>query len=438
MKEVSISESILFRFSIITFIILSFTGCSTYSGLSKPVQSAYKRGDYAGAVAALDKTQVKKRDKLLYFLDKGALLHYAEKYEESNKAFAEAEDLADLLETKSATKEVGATVTNETLLNYAGEKYERLLINVFKMLNYAALEKWQGALVEVRRLNTMKEKLFQKEMKNVYKNPFSLFISAVLWSIRHHHNDAYIDYKKGFDLISHKEIFGPELLYLSKRLGGLHQDRWKEEFEGMEPKDPRGKKALIVFVIEGGLAPVLGSEETSFLDQKISLPVLQERSSRVASAKIFIDEEKKPILETKVLAQVSDMVSENLPHKRKVAGTRKVVKGVVKAGAQVATYEAIAKSGGKKSSKESADRKLAGFAAALLVGALFNATERADIRIWSTLPETWGAGKLELEPGEHQIRVRFYNEHDSPMGQEVTRTVDLKKRQNVFMIFRRL
>ena len=133
------------RIFIIGLLAIFIAGCGAYSGLSQPVQSAFMRGDYLQALAALDKAKVDKKDKLLYFLDKGALLHYAGEYEKSNEAFSEAEDLADQLETKSATKEVGATLTNETLLPYAGEKYERLLINVFKMLNYAALDEWDEA-----------------------------------------------------------------------------------------------------------------------------------------------------------------------------------------------------------------------------------------------------------------------------------------------------
>ena len=427
------------RIFIIGLLAIFLAGCGAYSGLSQPVQSAFMRGDYLQALAALDKAKVDKKDKLLYFLDKGALLHYAGEYEKSNEAFSEAEALADQLETKSATKEVGATLTNETLLPYAGEKYERLLINVFKMLNYAALDEWDEALIEVRRLNTMKEKLFQDEMKDVYKNPFSLYVSALLWSLKHHYNDAYIDYKKTYELTLDKELLAPEILSLSRRLGGLNQDQWLKEFEDLEAKALREDRALLVLVLEEGLPPILDSEETTFLDQKISLPILKKRDGKATIAKVFVDDGQEPVLTTKILARVSDMAEANLPHKRKISGMRKVAKGVVKAGAQVATYEAIAKSGGKDDSKEDkTDRKVAGLLGALLVGALFNATEKADVRIWSTLPETWQIGQCELEPGGHEITVRFYNEYGSEVGQSFQKGVDLKKRDNLFLIFHRL
>jgi len=89
------------RIFIIGLLAIFLAGCGAYSGLSQPVQSAFMRGDYLQALAALDKAKVDKKDKLLYFLDKGALLHYAGEYEKSNEAFSEAEALADQLETKS-------------------------------------------------------------------------------------------------------------------------------------------------------------------------------------------------------------------------------------------------------------------------------------------------------------------------------------------------
>jgi uncharacterized protein len=423
---------------LIAFTILFFSACGPYSGLPRPVQSAYQRGDYHAAVAQLDKTKVKKKDRLLYFLDKGALLHYAGDYEASNKTFTKAEDLASLLETKSMTKETIATVGNETVLSYAGEKYERLLIHVFKMLNYAALSQWENALVEVRRLNTMKEKLFHGEIKEVYQNPFSLYISAVLWAIQHHYNDAYIDYKKAFHLLPDKDLLGPDILYLSWHLGGLNRSLWKKEWPHLKRKESRRQKALIVFVLESGLAPLLDSEITYFLDQKIALPILDEQKSRVTQAKIFLNNNPKPVLELKNLAQVSAMANANLPHKRKRAGLRKIAKGTLKAGAQVAVYEAITKTGGKKkSSRERSNQRITGLLAAFMVGALFNATEHADTRIWSTLPENWLAQKIELDPGEYQVTVRFYNEYGNQAGSEVTQTLQLKKRESRFMIFRR-
>ena len=52
-----------------------------------------------------------------------------------------------------------------------------------------------------------------------------------------------------------------------------------------------------------------------------------------------------------------------------------------------------------------------------LVGTLFTlATEHADLRSWSTLPDSWQAARLFLRPGEHTLVLRALGGEQHELG----------------------
>ena len=58
------------------------------------------------------------------------------------------------LYTRSITAEAGAMLTNDNLLPYEGEDFEKVMVNVVGALNHVYLQQWDDALVEARRLIT--------------------------------------------------------------------------------------------------------------------------------------------------------------------------------------------------------------------------------------------------------------------------------------------
>ncbi|MBF0300354.1 MAG: hypothetical protein HQK51_16665 [Oligoflexia bacterium] len=75
------------------------------------------------------------RSKLLYFLEKGLILHAQGKYFSSNAHFNAANDISQRLFTKSISKSAQSMLTNDTYDNYYGAFYERSLIHFYLTLN---------------------------------------------------------------------------------------------------------------------------------------------------------------------------------------------------------------------------------------------------------------------------------------------------------------
>jgi hypothetical protein len=82
--------------------------------------------------------------------------------ERSTANFNEAERLIEENYTKSITNAAASFLLNDYSLEYFGEAYEDLYLNVFKAIDYIRLDNFDGAFVEVRKvgnkLNLLEDK----------------------------------------------------------------------------------------------------------------------------------------------------------------------------------------------------------------------------------------------------------------------------------------
>jgi hypothetical protein len=94
-------------------------------------------------------------DELLRLMQRGLLLHYAERYEESNEVLQRAEAIIDDRYTRSVSLALLSIVTSDRALAWLPSETERLMVNYYGALNYLALGDPEGAAVEVRRLSRL-------------------------------------------------------------------------------------------------------------------------------------------------------------------------------------------------------------------------------------------------------------------------------------------
>ena len=139
------------------FILLSFllSACTSTVEYSKELDSMIAGGQFDSAYNEIlkNKDEYSDLDQSLYYLDLGILAHYGGRFEESNRNLAQAEIIFEDLYTRSISKESAAMVINEKTLPYDGEDFEKVLVNLFMALNYAALGMKDDALVEARKVD---------------------------------------------------------------------------------------------------------------------------------------------------------------------------------------------------------------------------------------------------------------------------------------------
>ncbi|HBZ02098.1 MAG TPA: hypothetical protein DEO84_12340, partial [candidate division Zixibacteria bacterium] len=146
-------------------LALILSGCGAVATRTKfymPVTDTLVAGNFTQAAAEFNKAKFDKKDRFLYFVDSGALYHYASEYDSSNIRLSSAENAADELFTRSISRAATSILLNDNVLEYSGEDYEILYTNLLKALNYLALNKFDDAFVEIRRADLKLSLLGQK------------------------------------------------------------------------------------------------------------------------------------------------------------------------------------------------------------------------------------------------------------------------------------
>ena len=251
--------------SLVALLFLSSCGAA-YSGYMGRSLRQLEKGDYEGAIARLEKSG-SKTSKLLYYMEKGLILHYQGHYVASNLEFERAERLSEVLYTRSVSREIAALLSNDSVVAYRGEEFELALIHYYRAMNYSRLGDRQAALVECRKANLKLEDYAQQaEYQLSYKNDaFLQYMTGLFYEAEAEWNDAYISYKyalKGYR--AYDEAFGlavprmllVDLVRVAQRLGYDDEVADYSERYKLRPDEllstPGGE--LVVFV-ESGFAP---------------------------------------------------------------------------------------------------------------------------------------------------------------------------------------
>ena len=269
------------RIAICSALLLFLSGCAAgYSSYVSRSLNQLRQGNYAEALNRLEKPNGK-TNMLLYRMERGLIFHYQGLYAQSNAEFERAERLIDRLYTRSVSREAAAFLTNDAIVAYRGEGFERVFIHYYRALNYERLGDRQAVLVECRKANLKLASYAQKaEYQLSYKNDaFMQYATGLFFDSEGEWNDAYISYKdaeKGYR--AYREAFGisiprmllVDLVRVAQKLGysdevRLYTERYRLRPEELQPP-PNGE--VIVF-IESGFVPRKQQNE-------MSIPILKD------------------------------------------------------------------------------------------------------------------------------------------------------------------
>ena len=192
-------------------------GCATYqSELQKSISDLKEGHPEIDAEALKTKAYTDGDDQGVYLLEYGTAQQLAKNYEESNRALLKAEELTDVKDYFSLSREAGSILLNEGLVQYKGEDYEKVLINAMLAINYLALNNREDALVETRKVNDKLYKYKFEAKRDYEQNPYAFYLSAMIWEANRHWDDAYIDYKHTYDLDPSIPYLRADLMRLAK------------------------------------------------------------------------------------------------------------------------------------------------------------------------------------------------------------------------------
>jgi len=360
-------------------------GCKT-TPLDR-ARSKFYAGRYDEADKALASAKPKSKDKLLYLVERGLILHTAGQYLESSEVLLEAAKLVGELETISASRSLTSMVTTDRVKSYRGEEFERVLIHTYLMMNFLLLEDYERAVVEARRtlkrLDSAKDPLSQ--------HPFARYVVALCFEILDENEDAYLEYRKVHEFLPQYQEIRTDLIRMARLLGRADEREEWEKLPGPVAED-LGKSSVVVFV-QTGRGPKKVSQET-FLppSHRFALPTYVTRHSRVEDTVVKVGD--RDAGRPRVLLNMNVAASHDLSQRIKKA----TVKEVVRKGAQ----EVLA---------QQTDNLLAQIA----IRAAFFAIARADDRAWETLPRDLRLARIPLAPGTYDLSVQMLTSDGGPV-----------------------
>lgn len=227
-------------------ILITLNGCAIFSGYQEDLDQYEQQlintdCDYTSVDGQI------KNDPLLWTLNAGALARQCGDYQKSITYLDQSEAIFKQKETALAisaiTQSVGSILVNNNINDYQGENYEKIMMNVYKGLNFMSLNDFDNARVEFNRaldrqrraseyfeqeinqaydrynhspyINEIKQNSLANNKVNNYRgditpeqlypdfvNPFATYISALFFYLDN-------DYKKARDLFRQTALMLP-------------------------------------------------------------------------------------------------------------------------------------------------------------------------------------------------------------------------------------
>jgi len=418
--------------------VLTLSGCSSMStrkGFYEPITAELRRDSFDLAAQKLNEAAAKGRfgnkDRLLFYLDGGLAEHYAHRFDSSNIRLSEAESAADELFTRGISRAALSLVLNDNALEYAGEDYEILYANLIKALNYAALDDYEGSLVEIKRaterLNLLEQKYrdaaqalqngdssdtarvkveYAAKAVRFNNSAFARYLGMHLYATAGQYDDARVDQNMFQSAFAEQPLIYPfpapnvklandsEAVLSVVGLAGLSPVKEAMDLRIRTDKqlnlvqvlytDPQGRES------QYGQLPIPVSEDYYF---KFSIPQLVARPTAITRVRVLAD--GKPAGELQLLEDVGAVATETFEAKKSLIYLRSLARAVFKG---LATH---------KMKKKADTGGAEGWLKKLVIDVGADIIENADLRCSRLLPGKIYAGDFKIESGTYDLTIEF-------------------------------
>jgi len=454
-------------------IISLIIGCGGYK--FQEVEIKLNSGQPADAYTYLEKNGPKE-PVLPFLFELGLAAHYANRFPESNKAFADAEILSDEFFTKSVSKEIISLGITDQLRPYPGVHYERVLSHYYRALNYFYLNQLEGALVECRRATRfIPIYMDENDSYKTFGSAFLAYLSGTLFEARgnvaymsgssseaqREWNNAFVSYRQAELHYQHANektnIPMPKdvehsLVRLARKLGFVDEfERYRKQY-GEPPPRLENTGELILFY-ESGYVPRIAEETLTFPILK-SDPVAKGKHDK-AAIETFIptllgrEGKSHSKIELEYVVHVAMPTIDSMrPHFAGIevqVGTasaqgvliedvEKIAIETVNAQRPVILSRTLFRAVIKYLAFREADKKNE------VLGTIVNlagvVTEQADTRSWRTLPNQIFMVRMPLPAGVHTLDLSFLNGNGRAAARETIPQVEIHPNRITFLNYR--
>lgn len=397
--------------SLLLVCLIFFFGCAPvldYRTASRMLASK----DCGAARQILSHDKYGSKNEILYLMDSGIISMQCGDYSKAADFFGKASELGDKLWTESLSAQALSLITNDLVLPYAGEDFERVMLPMFSGFCYMKIGKYDEALVDFRKLDIMLGEMNSRyDSKNIYKeDALARYLGGALYESMGKYDDAFIDYYKAFRIYRDYErdygmkipdFAAQDLINAGKksgRLGEAVELMGKDYFESVKPIDT-AKKGKVVFISFAGASPVKHDDKIVLPSPAgpitVAFPIMIPSSLPCRPSDLLIKGEYQSYTARFEKAEdINAIAMKNLDDRR----ARYIAKAVARAAVKQVVFHQI----GTRSTNSEDTRNL--IKILLNIANLF--LEQADTRSWRTLPGEIHISRFYLPAGVYSLKIQ--------------------------------
>lgn len=404
---------------------LGLTACATHQNAMIPLQNEIVGGQCAPALEKLQKMVEKESDdQLLFLMEYASALQICRDYKLSTQYFLQADKLAEQQDYTSISRTLGATLLNEQMIQYKGDKFEKLFINAMAAINYIEMNDFENAMVEVRRINEKTKKFADEEKRSYELNSFASYLSGLIYEQNNNWDDACISYKDSNNIDASFRAVANDMLAACWRA------KRKEEFNSLVKKvspsneeienakrSAKNKREIVVIYMQGWGPKKTDRQIDRFRNHHrnddypslVGSPSITKRITVIGDAEGHLT-----ALQSQTVYSVEKAAIDTLEADYAYLSARRF-------GARIAK-EVVADQIRQK------DKTLGDLAWVIMVAA-----ERADLRNWSFLPETIQTIRMDVT-GMTSLKVEGRTFDDKPSEDLGTIDLTINPNKRIFLI----
>lgn len=397
-------------------------GCATFRSYDAELNHAINLaagGNVGGAINFLKHTNKRGRKDLLYYFELGELERLRNRYEESRKAWMEADARVRAWESAAAANpeklagNVTSVLLNDKARPYDGHDYEKVTLTTRLALNHLARGDFDAARVDIKRTHereaviaALRERELRKTEEEARKRgvqtsfkelngyPVQSIDNPEVNALRNSYQSAFSHYLAGF---VYEALGEPSLAAAGYRQAielRPNQPLLEQALAGLDARAGAGDGGYtdVLFVVESGTAPARKSQQFNLpfpqrnrmLIVPVSFPVIAPAQPAYMPAQLQIEGENPidVVAVTSIDLMARKALQEEMP-------------GILLRGIIRSTAKALAQSQAGKNDES-------GLAAlAIAIGSMI--TESADERGWRSLPAQIAIARARIPSGTHMV-----------------------------------
>ncbi len=408
---------------LVALALVASSGCATYSDRLRNAHADVAAGNYGAGIAQLNSElgvdeaeelpQRLSGDKPLAALERSVLLQARQQWSASARDLSTAEAELELLDiSPSAIGALGSYIYSDSASSYRTPPTERLCVNAVNLLNYLGNGDVEGAAVEARRFQVMREFLDTKGGRPAAPDALGAYLAGFVFEKKGEGDRALRYYDEALSTGRLDSLVAPV-----QRLASINPYRGKNLSALASGRAPAaltaasGRGEILIVVASGrvpykvparipvgaavGLAGVYISGDTDVLrygaSKVLVYPELTDAPSRLGVPRATVDGKA---VETELLADLGDAVQteyEQMKPKILAAALSRMV-------ARAAASEGVRVAGNSES-------QALGDLLSILFEATLVALDKPDTRSWTMLPARVSVARVPVAAGSHEVSV---------------------------------